>query len=304
MGDPAGVGPELCLKAAAHPAILEQCVPRIYGSRTILKSVANRCSLPIEESDIVDLPFDDQAFEPGKISEQTGQASFDFVTASIDAVMANDVAAVVTAPIHKEAWNAAGIDYPGHTELFAEKAKSDEFCMLMTSPRISCSLVTCHVGLSSVPSLLSQERILEVIVLTYEALKKMRKREPRLIVLGLNPHAGENGLFGRREEERFIVPAIEAAREQGIEIEGPLPPDTAFLPWKLDWADAHVCMYHDQGLIPFKALAFDCGINTTLGLPIIRTSVDHGTALDIAWQNKADPSSMYAAVELAVSLTR
>ena len=241
---------------------------------------------------------------PDKSVALTGQVSFNYVEAAIRDAIAGQVDAVVTAPINKKAWHAAGSRYPGHTELFAAQAETDMFCMLMTSPKISCSLVTCHVGLREVPALLTRERILEVIVLTHEAMKRIRGRDPRLIVLGLNPHAGEHGLFGNREEETVIGPAIDAAREQGIEIEGPLPPDTAFLPWKLEQTDAHVCMYHDQGLIPFKALAFDTGINTTLGLPIVRTSVDHGTALDIAWQGKANASSMFAAIELAVKLAK
>ena len=147
----------------------------------------------------------------------------------------------------------------------------------MTSPIISCSLVVCHAGYQEVPALM-RRRISEVIVLTHEAMLRMRGRQPRLSVLGLNPHAGEQGLFGNGEEESVIMPAIEAARTQGIEIVGPLPPDTAFMPSQRERTDAYVCMYHDQGLIPFKALAFETGVNTTLGLPIVRTSVDHGTA--------------------------
>jgi 4-hydroxythreonine-4-phosphate dehydrogenase len=153
-----------------------------------------------------------------------------------------------------------------------------------------------------VPALLTKERILDVIELTAQALKRLRGKEPKIVVCGLNPHAGEHGLFGDREEERIIIPAIDAARAQGIDIEGPLPPDTAFLPPKRKATDAFVCMYHDQGHIPVKALAFDSAVNTTLGLPIIRTSVDHGTACDIAWQGKANPSSLFAAVRLAVRL--
>ena len=242
--------------------------------------------------------------EAGKISELTGHSSFNYVKSAIDDALAGKVAAVVTGPINKKAWQAGGITYPGHTELFADKSGCTSYCMLMTSPIISCSLVVCHAGYQEVPALMTRERISEVIVLTHEAMLRMRGRQPRLAVLGLNPHAGEQGLFGNGEEESIIMPAIEAAREQGIEIVGPLPPDTAFMPSQRERTDAYVCMYHDQGLIPFKALAFDTGVNTTLGLPIVRTSVDHGTALDIAWQGKADPSSMFAAIELAVQLSK
>jgi 4-hydroxythreonine-4-phosphate dehydrogenase len=322
MGDPAGIGPELCLKAVSDSRLREICTPVIYGDRLVLQRVMQTCGPTDELSSrnkigmITDIPDslwvidlggtnsseDLSRIQPGQVNALTGQASFNYVEAAIRDSLSGRVKAVVTGPINKEAWGTAGIPFPGHTELFADRCGTKTFCMLMTSSKISCALVTCHVGLGEVPSLLTRERVLEVIVLTYQAMKRMRGREPRLIVLGLNPHAGEQGLFGNREEETIIEPAIAAAREQGLEIEGPLPPDTAFLPWKLKHADAHVCMYHDQGLIPFKALAFDTGINTTLGLPIVRTSVDHGTALDIAWQGKADASSMLAAVELAAKL--
>jgi 4-hydroxy-L-threonine phosphate dehydrogenase PdxA len=175
--------------------------------------------------------------------------------------------------------------------------------MMLTSPELTCSFATVHVGYHEVPGLLSIQRILDVIELTAHALHRLRGRSPKLAVCGLNPHAGENGLFGQHEEERFIQPAIAAARAQGLQIEGPLPPDTAFLPTRRQRTDAFICMYHDQGHIPLKALAFDSAINTTLGLPVIRTSVDHGTAFDIAWQGIANPNSLYEAVRLAAKLS-
>ena len=303
MGDPAGVGPELCLQAADHSEINSICLPLIYGSLDVLRRCSEKLKLDLNPERIVDVAASLESVQPGRVSAITGRASFQFVDLAIKDAQQHDVSAVVTGPINKAAWDLAGINYPGHTELFAERTGTREFCMLMASPKLSCSLVTCHVGLGSVAKLISRHRILEVIVLTYEAMKRMRGREPRLIVLGLNPHAGEGGRIGQAEEEEFIIPAIKAAQEKGIQVEGPLPPDTAFLPWKLETTDAHVCMYHDQGLIPFKALAFDSGINTTLGLPIVRTSVDHGTALDIAWQGKADPASMFEAVKAAVYLS-
>ena len=242
--------------------------------------------------------------QPGTVSASTGQASFDYIQKAIDAALADQVDAVVTCPINKEAWNAADISYPGHTELFADRADSERFCMMMTAPAFSCSLVTTHIGYHEVPAELSTSRILEVIQLSHEAMHRIHNRDSKLIVLGLNPHAGEGGLFGNQEEETIIQPAIDAAKKMGIDIEGPLPPDTAFLPWRRESTDCFICMYHDQGLIPFKALNFDTGVNITLGLPIIRTSVDHGTALDIAWQGKADVSSLIAAVNLATALAR
>jgi 4-hydroxythreonine-4-phosphate dehydrogenase len=196
---------------------------------------------------------------------------------------------------------AGGVTQPGHTEIFAEHTSTEKFCMAFFSDEISCSLVTVHCGYSEVPLLLSFERIYDVISLTRQAHQKLLGREPRLAVCGLNPHAGENGLFGNREED-VILTAIEQARSEGSEIVGPLPPDTAFTQLERKQTDAYICMYHDQALIPVKALAFDSAVNVTLGLPIVRTSVDHGTALDIAWQGKADPSSLKHAVRLAVKI--
>lgn len=173
---------------------------------------------------------------------------------------------------------------------------------MLYSDDLTVSMVTTHIGYFEVPERLSVDRVYDVIQLTHEAMRRMRGRSPRLAVCGLNPHAGEHGLFGQREEERCIEPAIARAREAGMQIEGPLPPDTAFTTSVRKRTDAVVTMYHDQGHIPFKMLAFDTGVNTTLGLPIIRTSVDHGTAFDIAWQGKASPTSLYSAIAVAAEL--
>ena len=174
--------------------------------------------------------------------------------------------------------------------------------MAFLSDKINCSLVTVHAGYEQVPGLLNERRITEVIELTRETHKKLLGKEPRIAVLGLNPHAGENGMFGNREEERIIQPANDAMRAEGCDIVGPLPPDTAFTEAQRRQTDAYVCMYHDQGLIPVKAIAFESAVNVTLGLPIVRTSVDHGTAFDIAWQGKADSRSLKSAVRLAARL--
>ena len=174
--------------------------------------------------------------------------------------------------------------------------------MMQFSPEITCTFVTVHVGYAEVPKLLTVQRVLETIELTAESLSLIHGRNPRLVVCGLNPHAGEHGLFGNCEEERIITPAIVAARRLGLLVEGPLPPDTAFLPAKRRTTDGFVCMYHDQGHIPLKALAFDSAVNTTLGLKVIRTSVDHGTAYDIAWKGTATCSSLFAAIRLAIRL--
>ncbi len=322
MGDPAGVGPEVCLQLLADEAIRRECVPVLFGDWSILSRVAAQTRLPLRAPAIspaqwqanwasIAVPtiidwqaVDSAAVQPGVVSAATGRAGFTYVDRAIDAALAGQVAAVSTAPLNKEALHAAGINYPGHTEIFADRTKAPRSCMMQYSEEITCTFVTVHVGYRDVPGLLTTERILDVIELTAEALARLRGRQPKLVVCGLNPHAGEHGLFGDREEERIIIPAIEAARANGIEIEGPLPPDTAFLPWKRKATDAFVCMYHDQGHIPVKALAFDSAVNTTLGLPIIRTSVDHGTACDIAWQGKANPSSLFAAVRLALRMVR
>ena len=300
LGDPAGIGPELCLQVISDPSVREICQPLIFGCRKTLEKVADSLGLKICPESIVST-YTIEDVQPGKISPLTGACSYQAVVAAINSAIANEIRAVVTAPIHKKAWALAGIEYPGHTELFAERCESSRFCMMMTSPKITCSLVTTHIGIAKVPNELTTQRILEVIELSHEGLQRIRNRKPRLAILGLNPHAGENGLFGD-EEAKLILPAVQQARVQGIEISDPLPADTAFLPWQLERFDGHVCMYHDQGLIPFKTLAFDTGVNTTLGLDVIRTSVDHGTALDIAWQGTADPSSFIAAIKLAVKL--
>jgi len=225
------------------------------------------------------------------------------VTKAIEACLAKRVDAVTTCPANKGAMQSAGITQPGHTEIFAERTRTEKFCMAFICETISCSLVTVHAGYTEVPDLLSEERITEVIQLTRETHKNLLGSEPRLAVCGLNPHAGENGLFGNGEEEKMILPAIKKMKEKGYCLTGPLPPDTAFTESRRKEIDAYVCMYHDQALIPVKALAFEEAVNVTLGLPIVRTSVDHGTALDIAWQGKADASSLKAAVNLAVRMS-
>lgn len=327
MGDPAGVGPEIVLNVLADAAIAQRCKLVVFGDASVLKRCARTLSLPfacqvVRIADLgPEMSFDgehvlvdceaiaEDGFDPGQVSAATGHASFIYIQRAIDAALSGLIASVTTAPINKEALHAAGHFYPGHTEMFAERAprpsdrpSRDNFCMMQYSPEITCTFVTVHCGYAEVPKLLTIARVLEVIELTGAALRRLRGRAPKLVVCGLNPHAGEHGLFGDREEERIIAPAIEAARANGWDVEGPLPPDTAFLPWKRESTDAFVCMYHDQGHIPVKALAFDSAVNTTLGIAMIRTSVDHGTACDIAWQGKARPHSLRAALDVALKL--
>ncbi|MGY8643211.1 MAG: 4-hydroxythreonine-4-phosphate dehydrogenase PdxA [Verrucomicrobiales bacterium] len=305
MGDPAGVGPEVCLHLLADSKIREQCRPIVFGDLAVLAAAAEATGLPapnpVDVRDVKAIALAD--FTPGDINAATGKAGYTYVDSAINAANAGDVDGVATAPLNKEALHLAGIKFPGHTEIFAEKTGTSRFAMLQYSEVISCSFVTVHCGYSEVPKFMTTERIVEVIELTHAAFLKIRGKEPKIVVLGLNPHAGEHGLFGNREEETVITPAMDRCRGQGItKLEGPIPPDTAFIPAKLAQTDAFICMYHDQGHIPVKALAFDKAVNTTLGLPFPRTSVDHGTALDIAWQGLANPSSLFEAVKLNVKL--
>jgi len=316
MGDPAGIGPEICLDLLNDPEICDLCTPIVFGDSSVLQSCAEKTHKSFDIIEISENQLGESSqqgvlnlglmnvneLNPGTADAKTGRATYGYVTSAIDACLTNKVDAVVTCPANKEAMQAGGVTQPGHTEIFAEHTSTEKFCMAFFSDEISCSLVTVHCGYSEVPSLLSVERIYDVISLTRQSHQKLLGREPRLAVCGLNPHGGENGLFGNLEEENLIIPAIEKARNEGMQLLGPLPPDTAFTASIRESIDAYVCMYHDQGLIPVKALAFEEAVNVTLGLPIIRTSVDHGTALDIAWQGKADPSSLKSAVRLAVRM--
>lgn len=320
MGDPAGVGPEVCLQLLDNSAVHNLATPLIFGDGDVLTACARATELPpprtilsldewigneraLTEPSVLDLPVLEKAdFSPGVISAATGAAGYHYVDRAIVAARAGQVDGIVTAPLNKEALHLGGVPYPGHTEMFADRTNAERACMLQYSEEVRASFVTVHVGYDEVPALLSVDRILDVIELTAEAMRRIRTPNPHLAVLGLNPHAGENGLFGNGEEERIIIPAIEAARRRGLDVIGPLPPDTAFLPERRRSTDALICMYHDQGHIPLKAIAFDSAVNTTLGLPIIRTSVDHGTALDIAWQGKAKGSSLVEAFKLAAQL--
>ncbi len=351
MGDPAGIGPEICLRALSEPAVLEQCVPVLFGDAGVIASIArtrtsglarlcepqcvdkkgsvgiSRGSVAeeiaaghkpglrvlsleewkknetISEPTIIDCAAIEAAtVKPGEVSAACGKAAYVYIEQSIQAALRGQIAGVVTAPIHKEALNLAGIRHPGHTEIFTALTNSQRSCMMLHSDVLTVSMVTTHVGYSDVPGRLSVRRVLDVIELTAQAMQWMLSRPPRLGICGLNPHAGEHGLFGQREEERFIEPAVAQAGKLGIDIRGPLPPDAAFTTSQRKRFDAIVTLYHDQGHIPFKMLAFETGVNITLGLPIVRTSVDHGTAFDIAWKGTAEPQSLFAAIRVATDL--
>jgi 4-hydroxythreonine-4-phosphate dehydrogenase len=302
-----------------EPSVLAECVPVLFGDVSVLRRLAQR-GLPAFEARVVSLEDFSSApppeaplivdfatpgldtLEPGQISAAAGKAGYRYIEEAIRGALAAEIEAVVTAPIHKEALRLSGVDFPGHTEIFTALTGAKRSCMMLYSDKLTVSMVTTHIGYHEVPGRLSVERVLNVIELTAEAMRLMSGRTPRIGVCGLNPHAGEHGLFGQSEEEKFVAPAVAEARKRGVDATGPLVPDAAFTEGVRQKFDAFVCLYHDQGHIPFKMLAFDTGVNLTLGLPIIRTSVDHGTAFDIAWQGKADPTSLYSAIQVATRL--
>jgi 4-hydroxythreonine-4-phosphate dehydrogenase len=318
MGDPAGIGPEVIVKALADPVLRHRARYVIYGMNELLHYAADLAELDVfwwrdqyqghlkaYGFDVTVVDYDQYSIlgtairSPSKIG---GDASMRFCLDAIDAAKKGIVDAVVTAPIAKESWKLAGHHYPGHTELFAQRTGARRYNMMFTGGPLRVVLATVHIPLNSVWGRLNIGAVFQPIELMHETLVNWFDIEkPRIAVCGLNPHASENGQFGD-EEERIISPAIFMAREQGIDATGPYPPDTIFLKSKHATYDAVVAMYHDQGLIPVKLLAFDQAVNCTIGLPIIRTSPDHGTAFDIVGRNKANPGSMRAAISLAIDL--
>ncbi|MEM9827464.1 MAG: 4-hydroxythreonine-4-phosphate dehydrogenase PdxA [Planctomycetota bacterium] len=309
VGEMSGIGPELSLRLLRDPAITRAADLRLYGPQAAIYHLANTLgwAAPADEQLVDCGEIDLQHLRAGQFDAMTGAASHAAVIAAIDDAVAGLVDAIVTGPIQKEAWHAAGIPTRGHTELLAQRSGAASHAMMLASPALACVLVTTHIPLAFVPQQLRSDEILRVIHLAHDHAARFRvagERPPRVGVCGLNPHAGEHGLMSCGEEEQIIAPAIQAARECGLHVDGPLSPDTAFTAASRALFDIHVCMYHDQGLIPLKTLDFDRGINVTLGLPIIRTSVDHGTAMDLAWQGAADATSMKAATQMAIEMAR
>ncbi len=317
MGDPAGIGPEICLRAMRAPSVLKMCTPVLFGDAGVLERVSKKSlgDLPVlRQADfarvgqikaplVVDCgAIDAKKIKPGKVSAACGRAGYIYIEHAIAAALAGKIDGVVTAPIHKESLNLSGVKFPGHTEIFTALTNAPRSCMMLYSDKLTVSMATTHIGYCEVPKKLSVERVLNVIELTAQTMRLMLQREPRIGVCGLNPHAGEHGLFGQHEEEKFVEPAVKLARKKKLNITGPLVPDAVFTTGQRKKYDAIVTLYHDQGHIPFKMLAFDTGVNITLGLPIIRTSVDHGTAFDIAWQGKAEATSLFSAIKVAVDL--
>ena len=313
MGDPSGIGPEIIVKAAialarngaarivvvGDLAAMRECAQRISGAPKISEWRAGE-RLPKGLGVLATGKLDAGARVPGRPTVAGGEASYHYVVAGARMALAGEVDALVTAPISKEWWNRAGHRYPGHSELLARFSHTRLWRMMFVGERLNVALVTVHMGLAKVSKALTRARVLDTIRLLARHMREDRGiANPRLGVLGFNPHAGEGGLFGD-EEIRVIEPALRRARAEGIDAFGPLAPDTAFI--RVDGRfgfDAAVAMYHDQGLIAVKTLEFDRAVNVTLGIPFIRTSPDHGTAFAIAGQGKADPSSMLAAIEYA-----
>ena len=318
MGEPAGIGPEVIVKALADPVLRHRARYIIYGMNELLHYAADLAEFDVfwwrdqysgrlrtYPHDVMVVDYDQFSMLGSAIrnpSKMGGEASMKFCLDAIEAANRKIVDAVVTAPIAKESWKLAGYHFPGHTELFAERTHTKRFAMMFAGGPLKVVLATVHVPLNSLWGRLNIGAVFQPIELIHQAMVEWFDiPKPRIAVCGLNPHASENGQFGD-EEERIISPAIFMAREQGVDATGPYPPDTIFLAARDGKFDAVVAMYHDQGLIPVKLTAFDRAVNLTIGLPIIRTSPDHGTAFDIVGRNRANPGSMRAAIELAIDL--
>ncbi|MDQ4044493.1 MAG: 4-hydroxythreonine-4-phosphate dehydrogenase PdxA [Chloroflexota bacterium] len=318
MGDPAGIGPEIVLKALCHDDVYASSRPLVVGDRSTLERAAEWVDAIELTYDVVTEPgagryqpgtvtlLDLQTAPPGgypigEVDAGAGRAAVEYVFRACDLALEGKVDAVVTAPLNKAAMHAAGFDYAGHTELLTERTDAKRVSMLLVGPSLRVVHVSTHVALTEAIDRVRRQRVEEVIDIAHESCLALGIDRPRIAVAGLNPHASEGGLFGN-EEAREIVPAIEAARARGLDVSDPQPPDTVFLRATRGEWDIVVAMYHDQGHIPMKLLAFDSGVNVSIGLPILRTSVDHGTAFDIAGTGKSSESSMLAAIEVAVQL--
>ena len=329
-GDPGGIGPEVTVKALRFAKIYDECGPLVICDARVVKDALRVAGLDlavnpvaspengkyewgtVDVLDMCNMPLEHLRY--GAVSAEQGKASFEYVARNIELALAGKVNATVTGPINKGAVNAAGFHYAGHTEIYAELTKTRDYTMMLADGNFRVSHVSTHVSLREACGRVTRERVLKVIELSYDALVKMGVKEPRIGVAGLNPHCGEGGLFGD-EEIREIVPAIAEALAKGMNVTGPVPPDTVFSKMAGGMFDLVVVMYHDQGHIPvkLKGFAYDeatgqwgavAGVNVTLGLPIVRVSVDHGTAFEIAGQGKANEESMLDSIELAAWLAK
>jgi 4-hydroxythreonine-4-phosphate dehydrogenase len=315
MGDAGGIGPEIIVKALYRAEIRDFCAPLVIGSRVVMQKAIDLLNLHlkiriIESPDecisstgtieLIDMQTP-ESFEKGKATAKNGNACVSYIKKAVELALNKKVDGIVTAPTSKEALKMAGIKWHGHTEMLAELTNTKDYAMMLAGEPLKVILVTIHTPLRSVPDMITKESVLKTIRLAKKACGMMGIENPRIAAAGLNPHAGEAGIFGS-EENNAIIPAIEDAKKLGIPVTGPYPPDTIFHKAYKGEIDIIVCMYHDQGLIPLKMIAFERGVNVTVGLPIIRTSPDHGTAYDIAWKGIANPSSMLEAIKMAARL--
>ena len=328
MGDPAGVGPEITVKALARPDVGRACRPVVIGDAGILGatiemlraplrvhavSAVGECSFAPATIECLDLANVDAAALPrARVSAEAGRAAYAYIERGVRLCQSGEIEGMVTAPVNKEALAAAGVRHSGHTEILAELSGTKDFAMLLMGRELRVIHVTTHVALRRVPDLVTRERVGRVIELARATMAFLGVARPRIAVCGLNPHAGEDGLFGD-EEKKEIAPAIEAARRAGLDVSGPLPADTLFSRARGGEFDIVVAMYHDQGHVPVKTLGFTydettgtwtglSGVNVTVGLPFLRVSVDHGTAFDRAWKGIANPESMVEALDVAVRM--
>lgn len=316
MGDAAGVGPEIILKSLRNKDLYLQAAPLVIGDAKILQKTEALLNTglkirPVKNVkdaifqygvvDCLHLDILPHSFETGKVSGEAGNAAFKFLKKSIELANEQEIDAVCTAPLNKEALHKGGHQYPGHTEILAELTGTKRYAMLLSAPNLKVIHVTTHIGIIDAIKQINPDRVYETIKIADSTLKQAGYQSPKIAVCGINPHAGENGLFGYGEEEEKIVPAIQKA-ESEINVSGPYPADTLFFRAIRGDFDIVVAMYHDQGHAPIKAVGLDAGVNITAGLPIIRTSVDHGTAFDIAGKGIADESSMMEALKQAIDL--
>jgi 4-hydroxythreonine-4-phosphate dehydrogenase len=312
MGDPAGIGPEIALKALTSKKLGAGYRIAVVGDLSIMKTVAKKLKQRVVFNAVTDireakretvnvldmqqlLPSD---FTVGKVDAATGRASYAYILRAIELAMEGSAAGVITNPINKESLHRAGINYPGHTEIFADKTGASEYTMLFYLDGVGVAHATTHCSLRQAIEMISKELVLSQIKLLHVAMKQLGVKRPRIAIGGLNPHAGEHGLFGS-EEADHIVPAIEAARALGIDVRGPYPPDTVFMRAFKKEFDGVVSMLHDHGFVALKSRNFEGGVNITIGLPIIRTSVGHGTAFDKAGKGTASPESLLRAINAA-----
>ncbi|WP_370222163.1 4-hydroxythreonine-4-phosphate dehydrogenase PdxA [Cytobacillus sp.] len=319
MGDAAGVGPEIILKSLAEAEMYEISNPLVIGDRKILErakpfvnsglvieavSAEELHGIPYKHGVVhcLDLDLLPEDLPIGQVSPEAGNAAFQYLAKAIEMAKENRIDAICTAPLNKEALQKGGHMYPGHTEILADLTNTKDYSMMLSAPNLRVIHVTTHVGIIDAVKMINPERVYHVLKLAHDTLKKAGIESPKIAVCGINPHAGENGLFGYGEEEEKVVPGVEKAQAEGIDAIGPLPADTLFFRAVRGDFDIVVAMYHDQGHGPVKVLGLDAGVNITVGLPIIRTSVDHGTAFDIAGKGIADEKSLMEAMRQAVEL--